>query len=114
VDRQKQTGGSVEELSHCKVQPASCGARDNARTALALKAIRRDGFFYVLPCRGSPKTNWWISRRTKPLQSSTGIMRRARQCAHRARPKSHPQGWLFLRAPVPWIAKNKLVDQSKN
>ena len=57
VDRQKQTGGSVEELSHCKVQPASCGARDHARTALALKAIRRDGFFYGLPCRGPPKTS---------------------------------------------------------
>ena len=30
-------------------------------------------------------------------------MRRARKCAHRARPKSRMQMRLFLRAPVPWI-----------
>jgi hypothetical protein len=41
-------------------------------------------------------------------------MRDALASAPRARPKSHPQGWLFLRPHVPWIAKNKLVDQSKN
>jgi hypothetical protein len=43
-----------------------------------------------------------------------GIMRRALAGAHRAQAKSCTQVQLFLRLPVPWIAKNKLVDQSKN
>ena len=36
-------------------------------------------------------------------------MQRARKCAHRARPKSHMQMWLFLRAPVPWFMANKRI-----
>jgi hypothetical protein len=45
VDRQKQAGGSIEELSFGYLQPASCGMRLQAHPALCLKAIFRDGFF---------------------------------------------------------------------
>jgi hypothetical protein len=41
-------------------------------------------------------------------------MREALAGAPRAHPKSCALAQLFLRAHVPWIAKNKMVDQSKN
>jgi hypothetical protein len=56
-------------------------------------------------------------RSVEELSSKTvapGIMREALAGAPRACTKSCALAQLFLRAHVPWIAKNKMVDQSKN
>jgi hypothetical protein len=44
----------------------------------------------------------------------SGIMASAQVCAQAFGAKKQPQGCFSLRFEVPWIAKNKLVDQTRN
>jgi hypothetical protein len=68
--------------------------------------------FYALTCLGLPRTSCRSIEELIPVLGK-GIIG-VRLQVHRAQPKSHALAWLFYRLLVPWIVKNKLVDQSKD